>query len=113
MYQVSQDHGQREYSHLSIVGGERVRLLKFSYIQWRITEHEEMRDTCECRDTFVADLTVLTRLNRSPDPGIMSSDIPVNELPRCDVASCGSLLRPDIVWFGEHLEKNVLQRACM
>ncbi|XP_032669329.1 NAD-dependent protein deacylase sirtuin-5, mitochondrial-like [Odontomachus brunneus] len=47
----------------------------------------------------------------SPDPGIMSSDIPVEELPRCEVTNCSALLRPDIVWFGENLNENVLQKA--
>ncbi|XP_012220872.1 NAD-dependent protein deacylase sirtuin-5, mitochondrial [Linepithema humile] len=47
----------------------------------------------------------------SPDPSIMSSDIPTEELPRCEVQSCRALLRPDIVWFGEQLDENVLQKA--
>lgn len=36
---------------------------------------------------------------RPPEPG---------ELPRC---ACGSLLRPDVVWFGESLDADVLSRA--
>lgn len=51
-------------------------------------------------------------LNRSPDPSIMSSDIPREELPRCEIEDCGALLRPDIIWFGEQLDENVLQQAC-
>jgi len=52
-------------------------------------------------------------LNRSPDPNIMSSDIPIKELPRCEVEDCGALLRPDIIWFGEQLNENILQKARM
>lgn len=51
-------------------------------------------------------------LNRSPDPNIMSSDIPTEELPRCKVKDCGALVRPDVVWFGEQLDTNVLEKAC-
>ncbi|EZA59667.1 NAD-dependent deacetylase sirtuin-5 [Ooceraea biroi] len=47
----------------------------------------------------------------SPDPSIITSDIPTEELPRCKVEGCGALLRPDVVWFGEQLDENVLQRA--
>ncbi|KAM0737350.1 NAD-dependent protein deacylase [Formica fusca] len=47
----------------------------------------------------------------SPDPSIMSSDIPREELPRCEIKDCGALLRPDIIWFGEQLDENVLQKA--
>jgi len=51
-------------------------------------------------------------LSRSPDPSIMSSDIPTEELPRCEIEDCGALLRPDIIWFGEQLDANVLEKAC-
>ncbi|XP_012252975.2 NAD-dependent protein deacylase sirtuin-5, mitochondrial-like [Athalia rosae] len=47
----------------------------------------------------------------APDPEIKSLPIPVQELPRCKKAKCKGLLRPHIVWFGENLEKVVLQRA--
>lgn len=57
-------------------------------------------------------LDLITCLSRSPDPSIMSSDIPTEELPRCEVKDCGALLRPDIVWFGEQLDANVLEKAC-
>lgn len=43
----------------------------------------------------------------------MSSDIPKEELPRCEIKDCGALLRPDVVWFGEQLDENILQKACM
>lgn len=33
----------------------------------------------------------------------------LDTLPRCD--QCGSLLRPDVVWFGEALDREVLQNA--
>jgi len=35
--------------------------------------------------------------------------IPLPELPACE--SCGSLLRPHVVWFGEILEPQVLNAA--
>ena len=35
--------------------------------------------------------------------------IPLPELPACE--SCGSLLRPHVVWFGEMLEPQVLNAA--
>ncbi|KAL0099200.1 hypothetical protein PUN28_020047 [Cardiocondyla obscurior] len=47
----------------------------------------------------------------SPDPSIMFSDIPIEELPRCSIKDCGALLRPDIIWFGEQLNSNVLKKA--
>ena len=38
-----------------------------------------------------------------------NNDIPVREIPpRCD---CGGLLRPGVVWFGESLPSEILQRA--
>jgi len=36
-------------------------------------------------------------------------DVPIEILPHC--SSCGSLLRPNVVWFGEALPKDVLRRA--
>lgn len=45
----------------------------------------------------------------APDPGAPPAKIPVEDLPRC--GSCGGLLRPAIVWFGENLEPEVLQKA--
>ncbi|XP_033214689.1 NAD-dependent protein deacylase sirtuin-5, mitochondrial-like [Belonocnema kinseyi] len=47
----------------------------------------------------------------SPDPKALSSDIPVEDLPRCEKQDCGGLLRPHIVWFGENLDKDVLRKA--
>jgi len=40
-----------------------------------------------------------------PDVDVSSSDT----LPRCDV--CGALLRPDVVWFGEALDADLLEVA--
>lgn len=50
-------------------------------------------------------------MGRSPDPDFVSSDIPVQDLPRCNKSNCGALLRPDIVWFGESLNSQVLDRV--
>jgi len=55
---------------------------------------------------------MIINLNRSPDPNVMSSDIPKEELPRCEIKDCGALLRPDIIWFGEQLNEDILQKAC-
>lgn len=54
---------------------------------------------------------MIVLLIRSADPDFVSSDTPVADLPRCEKSSCGALLRPDIVWFGEGLDPNVLQKA--
>ncbi|XP_024937486.1 NAD-dependent protein deacylase isoform X2 [Cephus cinctus] len=40
-----------------------------------------------------------------------TSCIPREQLPRCATKTCGSLLRPHIVWFGENLEEKVLVKA--
>ncbi|XP_026322002.1 NAD-dependent protein deacylase-like [Hyposmocoma kahamanoa] len=46
-----------------------------------------------------------------PDSTFIGSDIPVNSLPHCKKTTCGGLLRPHIVWFGEGLEPAVLEKA--
>ncbi|CAH1391612.1 unnamed protein product [Nezara viridula] len=43
----------------------------------------------------------------APDPNFKGPEIPLNDLPHCK--SCGGLLRPHIVWFGENLEEDVLK----
>ena len=43
---------------------------------------------------------------------IENHDIPLNEIPpHCE--SCGALLRPHVVWFGESLDGSILQKAFM
>ena len=44
-----------------------------------------------------------------PDPNAGSANIPVKDLPTCK--SCGGLLRPAVVWFGEGLNHDVLGQA--
>lgn len=51
-------------------------------------------------------------MNRSPDPNIMISDIPKEDLPKCAKEDCKGLLRPYIVWFGENLDDYILEQAC-
>lgn len=51
-------------------------------------------------------------MNRSPDPNIMSSDIPKEDLPHCQKQNCKNILRPHIVWFGENLDDYIMQQAC-
>lgn len=45
----------------------------------------------------------------APDPHMKNVQIPVAELPHC--RKCNGLLRPHVVWFGECLDPNVLDRA--
>jgi len=44
-----------------------------------------------------------------PDPNAGSANIPIADLPTCE--SCGGLLRPAVVWFGEGLDEDVLSQA--
>ncbi|XP_075441787.1 NAD-dependent protein deacylase sirtuin-5, mitochondrial isoform X1 [Ascaphus truei] len=44
----------------------------------------------------------------APEPEVQEAGIPVQELPRCEEHGCSGLLRPDVVWFGETLDSNVL-----
>ena len=44
-----------------------------------------------------------------PDPNAASANISIKDLPKCQ--TCGGLLRPAVVWFGENLDINVLNRA--
>ncbi|RWS15826.1 NAD-dependent protein deacylase sirtuin-5-like protein [Dinothrombium tinctorium] len=47
----------------------------------------------------------------SPDPAVMDSNIPLDDLPHCKKAGCNGLLRPHVVWFGEPLEPEVLEEV--
>ncbi|XP_030228839.1 NAD-dependent protein deacylase sirtuin-5, mitochondrial isoform X1 [Gadus morhua] len=47
----------------------------------------------------------------APDPNTDDAKIPVNDLPRCQEADCRGLLRPAVVWFGESLDSDILQRV--
>ena len=38
-------------------------------------------------------------------------ELPKDTLPHCAKEECGALLRPDIVWFGEALDENILMSA--
>ncbi|XP_063307779.1 NAD-dependent protein deacylase sirtuin-5, mitochondrial [Pelobates fuscus] len=44
----------------------------------------------------------------APDPDVEDAKIPVENLPRCEENDCSGLLRPNVVWFGETLDSNVL-----
>ena len=59
----------------------------------------------------------------APDPDAQAAKIPekvtetmkkfcfmvsVQDLPRCKKPSCGGLLRPHVVWFGENLDEQVV-----
>lgn len=45
----------------------------------------------------------------SPDPNAKPANIPLEDLPRCK--HCQSLLRPNVVWFGEPLDIDVVSSA--
>lgn len=47
----------------------------------------------------------------APEPETQDARIPVEKLPRCEEAGCGGLLRPHVVWFGEHLDPVVLEEV--
>lgn len=46
-----------------------------------------------------------------PELDAKEANIPVENLPRCKENNCGGLLRPHVVWFGENLDENVLDRT--
>ena len=45
----------------------------------------------------------------APDPDAKTARIPIEELPKC--TSCGGLLRPAVVWFGEGLDTEILRQT--
>ena len=47
--------------------------------------------------------------NKCNECGKLFGDINSKELPHCEV--CGGLIRPDVVWFGEALSREVLETA--
>jgi len=47
----------------------------------------------------------------APDPDAQAAKIPEKDLPRCQKPTCGGLLRPHVVWFGENLDQQVLDSA--
>lgn len=47
----------------------------------------------------------------APDTRARAARIPEKDLPRCQAADCGGLLRPNVVWFGEQLDQQVLSTA--
>ena len=44
-----------------------------------------------------------------PDPKTRSANISKEDLPTCP--QCGGLLRPAVIWFGERLDSDVLEKA--
>uniref|UniRef100_A0A1B6J2U7 NAD-dependent protein deacylase n=1 Tax=Homalodisca liturata TaxID=320908 RepID=A0A1B6J2U7_9HEMI len=47
----------------------------------------------------------------APDLDKDLPEIPLEELPRCKKSGCNGLLRPYIVWFGENLHEDALDKA--
>ncbi|KAF7267580.1 hypothetical protein GWI33_019218 [Rhynchophorus ferrugineus] len=67
----------------------------------------------KCKNIEVnTDSPICEALKDRGDPACTDKDLPeinVNDLPKC--SKCGKLARPHIVWFGEHLDANILQRT--
>nr|XP_021192963.1 NAD-dependent protein deacylase-like [Helicoverpa armigera] len=47
----------------------------------------------------------------SPEATEVLSNIPESDLPHCNESGCSGLLRPNIAWFGESLEADVVNKA--
>lgn len=47
----------------------------------------------------------------NPDPHVSDANIPADQLPRCDDDDCNGLLRPNVIWFGETLDSNILSQV--
>uniref|UniRef100_A0A2A4J8L1 Deacetylase sirtuin-type domain-containing protein n=2 Tax=Heliothis virescens TaxID=7102 RepID=A0A2A4J8L1_HELVI len=47
----------------------------------------------------------------SPEALEVLSNIPESDLPHCNESGCSGLLRPNIAWFGESLESDVVEKA--
>ncbi|KAG5849867.1 hypothetical protein ANANG_G00076250 [Anguilla anguilla] len=47
----------------------------------------------------------------APDPDTSDAQIPVEDLPRCEESGCNGLLRPNVVWFGETLDADILTQV--
>jgi len=47
----------------------------------------------------------------APDPDTQAARLAIQDLPTCQITNCGGLLRPDVVWFGESLDPDVLDDA--
>lgn len=46
-----------------------------------------------------------------PEPDAIGSDIPIADLPHCKKENCNGLLRPYVVWFGESVPQETLEKA--
>jgi len=47
----------------------------------------------------------------APDPDTPAARIHEKDLPRCKKGSCGGLLRPHVIWFGESLNSSVMEQT--
>ncbi|XP_028157142.1 NAD-dependent protein deacylase-like [Ostrinia furnacalis] len=68
----------------------------------------------KCREVLVnTDSPICEALadKGAPDMDVVGSNIPLKSLPHCKKSNCNGLLRPHIVWFGENLEHDVLEKA--
>ncbi|KAI1901336.1 hypothetical protein AGOR_G00033280 [Albula goreensis] len=46
-----------------------------------------------------------------PDPNTSDASVPADKLPRCEDDECNGLLRPNVVWFGETLDSDILTKV--
>lgn len=63
----------------------------------------------EVKENKTSPICEALRDKGAPDHQARAARLPVSDLPRC--GSCGGLLRPHVVWFGEGLEEEVLATA--
>ena len=61
------------------------------------------------KENYESPICEALRGTGAPDPNTPDVKIPISDLPKCN--SCGGLLRPHIVWFGESLDDKVLDSA--
>ncbi|XP_068948530.1 NAD-dependent protein deacylase sirtuin-5, mitochondrial isoform X3 [Petaurus breviceps papuanus] len=47
----------------------------------------------------------------APDIDVPDAQIPAEKLPRCEEKGCNGLLRPHVVWFGENLDPNIIDKV--
>lgn len=68
--------------------------------------------TCEkVEDNHVNPICEALRGKGSLHAEVEDAHIPEKDLPRCQEPSCGGLLRPHVVWFGEDLDSIVMAAA--
>ena len=83
-------------------GSENLLEMHGSLFKTRCTSCQEVKEN---NDSPICEAL---RGKGAPDSKNLDAAIPVRDLPTC--ASCGGLLRPHVVWFGESLDPQILQK---